>query len=105
MTTVLIVLLILVLLILALGYFLSVFSLSIKRQTLEEARAWQEDHYDISWYDGLDKTDYTVPSYDGYLLHVQLLRNPRPTDRYVLISHGYTDNRLGFGKKLLWQRK
>ncbi len=95
MTTVLIVLLILVLLILALGYFLSVFSLSIKRQTLEEARAWQEDHYDISWYDGLDKTDYTVPSYDGYLLHVQLLRNPRPTDRYVLISHGYTDNRLG----------
>ena len=95
MMTVLIVLLALAALLLTLGFFLARFSMSIRRQTLEQARAWQADHYDISWYDGLEKTDYTVESYDGYALHVQYLKNPRPTDRYILISHGYTDNHIG----------
>lgn len=80
---------------LVLGFALAGFSMGIRRQSLEEARAWQEAHYDLSWYDPLEKEDYTVKSRDGYVLHVELLRNPRPTDRYVLISHGYTDNRFG----------
>ena len=84
-----------ILLVLAAGLYLSFFSTGVKRQTLEEARKWQEDHYDISWYDPLEKTDYTVKSYDGYILHVQLLKNPVPSKDYVLISHGYTDNRFG----------
>jgi pimeloyl-ACP methyl ester carboxylesterase len=63
--------------------------------TLEQARAWQKAHYDISWYDGLQKTDYTVSSDDGYVLHAQLIQNTIPTNRYVIISHGYTDNRFG----------
>ena len=79
----------------ALGYFLSGYSMGIRRQTLEEARAWQEAHYDISWYDGLEKKNYAVKSCDDYVLHVQLLVNPQPTKRYILISHGYTDNRIG----------
>lgn len=66
-----------------------------KRQTLDEARKWQEEHYDVSFYDGLEKHDYTVKSYDGYTLHAQLLKNPVPTDKYIIISHGYTDNRFG----------
>ncbi len=76
-------------------FLLAGFSMKIKRQNLEEARKWQEDHYDLSWYDPLEKTDYTVQSGDGYQLHVQFLKNPAPTDRYMLISHGYTDNRFG----------
>lgn len=91
----LIILLALILLTLALGFYLAKYSMRIQRQTLAQARAWQEEHYDISWYDGLQKQDYTVKSYDGYILHVQLLVNPEPTDRYILISHGYTDNRFG----------
>ena len=79
----------------ALGYYMAGYSMQIKRQTLDEARAWQEEHYDLSWYDTLEKTDYTVSSYDGYILHAQLLKNPGDTDRYVIISHGYTDNRFG----------
>ena len=77
------------------GFFFANYSMSIRRQTLEEARAWQEAHYDLSWYDPLEKEDYTVTSYDGYILHAQFLRNPVRTDRYILISHGYTDNRFG----------
>ena len=87
---------ILIILLAALGFFLANYSMNGKKQqTLEEARAWQEAHYDISWYDPMEKTDYTVTSYDGYVLHAQFLKNPGNTNRYVLISHGYTDNRFG----------
>ena len=77
------------------GFYLAGFAMGIKRQTLEWARAWQEEHYDLSWYDPLEKEDYTVSSYDDYILHVQLLRNAEETNRYIIISHGYTDNRFG----------
>ncbi|MBQ6469188.1 MAG: alpha/beta hydrolase [Lachnospiraceae bacterium] len=86
---------ILVVLILAAGYALMRYAMGIPRQSLEDARKWQEDHYDLSWYDGLAKEDYTVKSYDGYVLHAQFLKNPVTSDRYVLISHGYTDNHFG----------
>ena len=85
----------LLLVILLLGNYLCSFSTGVKRQSLPEARKWQEEHYDISWYDTLEKTDYTVKSYDGYVLHAQFLKNPQKTPDYVLISHGYTDNRFG----------
>lgn len=83
------------LLLAALGFHFAGYVMGIKRQTLEQARAWQEGRYDLSWYDGLEKVDYTVSAEDGYQLHVQLLRNPEPSDKYVIISHGYTDNRFG----------
>ena len=65
------------------------------RQTLEEAFAWQTEHYDTSFYDTLQKTDYTVTGSDGYILHAELLENPKPSTEYVIITHGYTDNRFG----------
>ena len=65
------------------------------RQTLDEALKWQSDHYDISFIDGLSRTTYTVKSFDGYELHAEYFANPAPSDRYVLISHGLTDNRYG----------
>ena len=94
MTAVIIAVLILALL-MGLGFFLAKIPMTGRRQTLEEARAWQEEHYDLSWYDPLEKTDYTVKSRNGYILHAQFLKNPGDTDRYILISHGYTDNRFG----------
>ena len=77
------------------GFYLAQFAVTGKRQTLEEARAWQEGHYDLSWYDAAEKTDYTVTSYDGYVLHAQHVKNPKGKGRFVIISHGYTDNRFG----------
>ncbi len=76
-------------------FFLAAFSLGGKRQTLDEARAWQAAHYDVSWYDRTEKKDYTVSSFDGYVLHVQLLAGPAPSGKYIILSHGYTDNRIG----------
>ena len=65
------------------------------RQTLEEAFSWQTDHYDTSFYEGLEKTDYVVNGSEGYELHVEYLKNPEPTTKYMILSHGYTDNRIG----------
>ncbi len=77
------------------GWYLAGYTMGIIRQSLEHARAWQEDHYDLSFYDSLEKEDYTVESYDGYILHAQHLKNPEGRGRWVIISHGYTDNRFG----------
>ena len=101
-----VVILILLIALIVMGFFLANYSMTGKRQTLEEARAWQEEHYDLSWYDPLEKTDYTVTSYDGYVLHAQFIKNPNETARYILISHGYTDNRFGalkYGRMYLEQ--
>ena len=91
----LVILALLLVLLFVFGFIMASYSMGIKRQTLEQARKWQEAHYDLSWYDKLEKHDYIVSSYDGYALHVQILSNPVPTDKYILISHGYTDNRFG----------
>lgn len=66
-----------------------------KRQTLDEAFEWQSAHYDTSFYGKLEKKDYTVEGYKGYVLHAQLLKNPEAADDYIILTHGYTDNRMG----------
>ena len=86
---------VLFLLFLMIGFALSSFSMHIRKQSLEEAYNWQKAHYDVSWFDALEKEASVFTSYDGYTLHTLMLRNPIPSDRYVLISHGYTDNHLG----------
>ena len=84
-----------ILLALAACMWLASYVMTGERQSLEEAMLWQSDHYDTSFYQNLEKTDYTVPGHDGYALHVQELRNPDPADNYMILSHGYTDNRIG----------
>lgn len=88
---------VLVVLIILAGFLIAGLIMAVKPCSLEEARAWQEkeEHVDLSWYDPLEKKDYTVPSYDGYILHAQFLKNPGDTDRFVIISHGNTGNRFG----------
>ena len=95
MHIVFIIILVLILLIAAVSFGMSAYSMRVPGQSLEQARKWQEDHYDISWYDGIEKEDYIVKSYDGYELHAQHIINPARTDKYIIISHGYTDNRMG----------
>lgn len=86
---------VLILLLAAVAARMASFVMTGKRQTLEEAFAWQSDHYDTSFYKGLKKTGYVVQGLDGYELHAEFLENPEPTTKYVILSHGYTDNRLG----------
>lgn len=95
MKTLLILLAVFFLLTLLAAWLMAGFTMTGKRQTLDEALRWQSEHYDTSFYQMTEKTDYTVSGTEGYTLHVQLLKNPEPTDRYIILSHGYTDNRFG----------
>lgn len=76
-------------------YGLPDYVLNTKRQTLEEAMKWQSDHYDTSFYEPLEKVRYEITGEDGYILHVEFLRNPTPTTKYMILTHGYSDNRMG----------
>ena len=95
MLIIIIVIVVLVVLLIAAGFFFAGRIMAIKPCSLEEARAWEEQHCDLSWYDSMEKKDYTVKSYDGYVLHAQFLKNPGDTNRFVIISHGNTGNRFG----------
>ena len=95
LTIILIILAALIVLLFIAGWVLSGITMGIKRQTYEGSRAWQEERYDLSWYDLLKKETYKFSSFDGYVINVQTLINPEPSDKYVIISHGYTDNRFG----------
>ena len=90
-----VILIILLVLFIALTLWLPSFVMTGKRQTLDEAFAWQSERYDTSFYGKLEKTEYTVEGYEGYILHAELLKNPEPTKKYMILSHGYTDNRRG----------
>ena len=79
----------------AAAFWMPSYVMTGKRQTLEEAFAWQSDRYDTSFYAGLKKTDYIVRGFEDYELHAELLENPAPTGKYIILSHGYTDNRIG----------
>ena len=46
-------------------------------------------------YDPTASVCYTVPSFDGYVLHAELLQAPQKTNRYVILSHGYSYDRHG----------
>ncbi len=93
--TVIIIFGILLVLLIILTLWLPSFVMTGKRQSLTEAFKWQTDHYDTSFYDRLEKIDYTVHGDDGYVLHTELLKNPSGTSKYIILSHGYTDNRMG----------
>jgi hypothetical protein len=95
LTIMLAVIVLLLLLTFLLSLWLAGFVMTGTRQTYEEALEWQSAHYDTSFYQELEQTDYTVDSFDGYQLHVQLLKNSEPTNKYAILSHGYTDNRIG----------
>ena len=78
------------------GFYMARFSVTGVRQTIDEAVKRQNELGDIHWFDGYETVEYTVKSYDDYILHVRYLKNNKvDTDKYVLISHGYTDNRIG----------
>lgn len=83
------------LLCLGIAFWLPSFIMTGERQTLKEAFDWQSQHYDTSFYEKLKKTDYTIKGLEDYDLHIEYLENPTKTDKYIILSHGYTDNRMG----------
>ena len=70
-----------------------------KRQTLDEAWEWQQENVrgtDI--FNRADFVEYTVKDDYGYLYHVMHLPAKEPSDKYVILAHGYTDTRFGMVK-------
>lgn len=63
-------------------------SLEKARKVAEDAGFWRD-------YDKLEKEDLEIESYDGYRLKAFYVPAPQASDRYVIISHGYTYNRHG----------
>lgn len=86
---------ILVLLFLGFLFWVPSYVMGGKRQNEEEAMQWQSAHYDTSFYQRLVWKDYTVKGFEDYILHVQFLANPEPSTKYMILSHGYTDNHIG----------
>ena len=86
---------VLLVMLIAFTLWLPSFVMTGKRQTLAEALDWQSNHYDTSFYQKLAKADYTVAGENGYTLHVEYLKNPSESTKYIILSHGYTDNRIG----------
>lgn len=95
MKIVIIIVVVLVVIVFGFSLWMAGFVMTGNRQTLEEAFAWQSERYDTSFYKDLEKTDYIVPGYEDYELHVEFLKNPEKTTKYIIITHGYTDNRMG----------
>ena len=90
-----VVVVVLVVLVCGLTLFLAHTIMNGKRPTLDEAWEWQSARYDTSFYKDLKKTDYLVNGYNNYQLHVELIEAPTPSDRYVIFTHGNTDNHIG----------
>ncbi len=61
---------------------------------LREHGRWED-------YDKLRKVPYTVEMFDGHVLHATFIPATLETNRYVIISHGFGDNRLGSAKYAL----
>ena len=57
-------------------------------QFMKEQGFWRD-------YDTMKKEEWRIPSYDGYILHATFIPAEKPGARYVIISHGYTINRMG----------
>lgn len=73
---------------------LAAYIMRAKRRTPQEVFERQSKICDLSFYNELEKTVYTVTSFDRYLLHLELLRPKDDSDKYIIISHGYSNTRL-----------
>ncbi len=73
-------------------------SLEKAKQVLEEQGLW-------STYDTFSKETYEVVSFDDYRLNTIYIPAEAASDKYVIISHGYTYNRYGSVKYVLMFRK
>ena len=89
------ILIILLIFLVVIGFYLASYSMKIDGQTLEEALDWQMSHYDLSWFKEEMLEPVIVKSFDDYELHTYFLRAESDNGKYVIISHGYTDNHYG----------
>ena len=71
-----------------------------KGLTLEGEKQWAVSNGMWGDLEKYTTQEYTVQGKDGYTLHCELVSNDKTSssNKYVIISHGYTSNRYGAGK-------
>lgn len=95
-----IVLLVLIAFTLLLGYGLASFMVHPKCLTLDAGREYEDRTGFLRDYESFPKEEYVLEMQDGYKIHTIFVPAPEPTDKYVIITHGYTANRYGAVKYL-----
>lgn len=76
-----------------------------KRYSTLESKKIEKNRDCYRDYDDYDKEDFTVKSYDGYILNGTFVKAVKESKKYVIISHGYTYTRFGSLKYLFIFRK
>lgn len=89
----LILVVVLLVLCLIIGYCTMRFVIYPKLVSYEEAEQIEKEKDFWGDYDSYEKEELNVTSDDGYILHGQLIKGN--SDKYVIITHGYTYNLLG----------
>lgn len=75
------------------GLFMMHFVSHPKRSTYEETRQREISRNHWGNYDEFPKEEWNITSFDGSILHGYFL--PNQSDKYVIITHGYTDTHHG----------
>ncbi len=71
-----------------------------KRISLPDEIKYEKEHGMWKDFDSFPKEDYILNSFDGYELHMIYVPATEKSDKYVIISHGYSGCRLGSVKYL-----
>lgn len=89
----LILLAILLLLGFIIGYIEMRYIIYPRRVSHEDAEDIERGKGFLEGYDSYEKEEWNIPSFDGYLLHGELIK--ADSDKYVIVTHGYTYNMRG----------
>ena len=91
----LIIVIVLIVLLLLVSAALCTYAVFPKRHGLEETKKFELGKPYLKGLEFPAKEVYTVPSYDGYVLHAEYIETDPRSKKFVLISHGYSCNRYG----------
>lgn len=83
-----------------LGYFLSAYMVHPDAKSLEWIREYETNAGFWRDYDSFPKEEYQITMKDGYTLQAEYVPANVESDRYVIITHGYTANRYSSLKYL-----
>ena len=88
------------LLVAVIGYFLAAYMVHPECKSLEWIREYEENAGFWRGYHELPKRSYQLTMADGYTLEAEYVPGPVESNRYVIITHGYTANRYSSLKYL-----
>lgn len=66
-----------------------------KKPSMSQTLQIEDSKGFLRGYQTAEKERYTVTSYDGYIIHAELLPALEKSNKYVILSHGYTYDRHG----------